>query len=532
MSMEHLKSLAARAMVGCVLAAVAFASAASAPPLTPEEQRGRQIYHEGSSPDGPPISAFVGRSGVKVPAGVLTCASCHGADGLGRPEGGVEPSNVTWGHLATSYGHRHNNGRRHDAFDEITLGAAIVGQVDPAGNALDPAMPRYEMSAEDLAALIAYMMRLESDLDSGLSETAITLGSVLPSEGPYGPFGRAVAATLRATFDEINAEGGIYGRRIDLKLVAYEGGPEATAANARRLVEEERVFAVLGAFALGMERELFAVFAEARVPQVDPITLFAGHEELQDDSTFFLLSGLSDQARALVDYAALHLELAPAAVAVVLADNEIYGDIARAIERQAAARGWPPPSVIRVGAGRDAAARRLEELRDSGAEAVFYFGPAEGLNGFAAAAAARDWRPRIFLSGPIAGRQALGLPAAFQDHVYLAYPNLPGDQSPEGTAAFRALHKKHGLPREHLAAQVTAYAAARVLVEGLRRAGRALSREALVAALDGLARLDTGQTPPVSYGPNRRVGVLGAHVLSVDLEAKRVRPETTWVPLD
>lgn len=99
-------------------------------------------------------------------------------------------------------------------------------------------------------------------------------------------------------------------------------------------------------------------------------------------------------------------------------------------------------------------------------------------------------------------------------------------------AAFEALHRKHGLSRQHLAVQAAAYAAAKVFVEGLRRAGRALSRAGLVAALEGLSDFETGLTPPVSLGANRRVGVRGAHVLTVDLEARAFRKGATWVAVE
>jgi hypothetical protein len=74
-----------------------------------------------------------------------------------------------------------------------------------------------------------------------------------------------------------------------------------------------------------------------------------------------------------------------------------------------------------------------------------------------------------------------------------------------------------------------AVSAAQVFVEGLRRAGRSLSRAALVAALEGLSEYETGLTPPVTLGPERRVGVRGAHVLTVDPAARAFAPETTWV---
>jgi len=65
-------------------------------------------------------------------------------------------------------------------------------------------------------------------------------------------------------------------------------------------------------------------------------------------------------------------------------------------------------------------------------------------------------------------------------------------------------------------------------VEGLRRAGRDLNRQRLVEGLEGLYAYDTGLTPPLTYGPNRRIGARGAHVVAVDLMKKAYEPVGGW----
>ena len=82
--------------------------------LTPQEKRGQQIYLRGTSPSGQEITAVLG-GGTTVPASAMPCANCHGSDGLGRAEGGVIPSNITWEALTKPYG-AETNGRRHDGF--------------------------------------------------------------------------------------------------------------------------------------------------------------------------------------------------------------------------------------------------------------------------------------------------------------------------------------------------------------------------------------------------------------------------------
>ena len=75
---------------------------------------------------------------------------------------------------------------------------------------------------------------------------------------------------------------------------------------------------------------------------------------------------------------------------------------------------------------------------------------------------------------------------------------------------------------------MAALAAVKLLVEGLRGAGHTLDRERLVEAIEALYRYETGLTPPLTYGPNRRIGALGAHVMVVDIANKTTRPVGEW----
>ena len=52
------------------------------------KQRGRQVYHEGESASGTPMTVVVSQGGTPISASFLPCSGCHGKDGKGRPEGG------------------------------------------------------------------------------------------------------------------------------------------------------------------------------------------------------------------------------------------------------------------------------------------------------------------------------------------------------------------------------------------------------------------------------------------------------------
>ena len=94
--------------------------------LSVQEKRGKQIYVHGESTSGAPITARVARGATPIQASLLPCAGCHGEDGKGRPEGGVSPSDIRWKILAAAYGHDHDYGRSHPAFDETSLPQAVT----------------------------------------------------------------------------------------------------------------------------------------------------------------------------------------------------------------------------------------------------------------------------------------------------------------------------------------------------------------------------------------------------------------------
>jgi ABC-type branched-subunit amino acid transport system substrate-binding protein len=172
-------------------------------------------------------------------------------------------------------------------------------------------------------------------------------------------------------------------------------------------------------------------------------------------------------------------------------------------------------------------------LQAQGAEAVFFFGSGAQSAALLAAAAARNWTPHVFLLGALTGQElASAVPAAFKQKVFLAFPTVPADISAEGLAEYRTLVGKYKLTPRHTASQLAALAAAKTFVEGLKRVGADLSREQLITALEGLYDFDTGLTPRLSFGPNRRIGAAGAHMVTINPEMKEFATASGWVSVN
>lgn len=74
--------------------------------------------------------------------------------------------------------------------------------------------------------------------------------------------------------------------------------------------------------------------------------------------------------------------------------------------------------------------------------------------------------------------------------------------------------------------QSVAYAATKVLFEATKLSGRQLDRKTLINSLEQIQDFRTGVVPPITFGPNRRVGSIGSYIVGVDLGNKQYTPLT------
>ena len=512
-----MRGLLAIALVSTGIPGIAIAE------LSEAQQRGKQIYFEGTSPGGDEILAVVGDEAALLPASAMPCSSCHGSDGLGRPEGGVIPLDIRWSELVKTYGHVHHDGRRHPAFDDESAALSIVAGVDSANNTLDRSMPIYQMSQQDIDDLVAYMKVLEFDFDPGLTEDEIRVGTMLPLRGGAGSVGEAMRQVIEGYFAEINDDGGIFGRQIELLAIPMAETAEASMEKLREAFRTESIFALVGAYSVGYDEALLGFLRSDNVPLIGPFTLDPG-DAFMDAAAFYLFAGFDDQARVLADRALADGAAASEIVVAgpITARTEL---LVRAAKDRISSQsdGGEATTAIWSPGSFDGAefARRLAE---SDSQAVIFTGPQEELDALLAELSDIDHAPRVYVLSSRVSRPLLDVPAQFDQRVFIAYPTISRDVTPRGREDYARIAERQSLPKEHIQAQLAALAAAKLFVEGLRRAGRDASRARLVEGIEQLYNFDTGVTPPLTYGPNRRIGALGAHIVTVDLANKRYVP--------
>ena len=393
-------------------------------------------------------------------------------------------------------------------------------------------MPRYQMSEQDLADLVAYLKRLGKDRDPGINENKIVIGSAVPVTGPLSEMGQAIKAVTTAFFTELNSQGGIYNRRVEVKFVDTLDTPAGTRSNIERLLKDDQVFAMTGAFIAGAEKEIVPLLAEQSVPLMGPFTLYPQTSLPLNREVFYLLSGPDDQSRAMVDFAAGRPELQKARIAALYPRTEASANTLTAIKAEAEKKRLTTPQAYEYEPGRFDAAGIVKQLKLSSPDVVFFLGGPEEVLSFMQEAEKLDWFPTIFLPSANANAGIFSAPARFDGKLFCSFPTSPTDQDAEGLKQFLSLAEKYQLPKKHLAAQILAYSAARILVEALKRAGKDVSREKLIQVLEGLYEYRTGLTPAITFGPNRRIGALGAYVVTIDLKKQQFVPASGCINLE
>lgn len=465
---------------------------ASCGALSPAAARGKRLFQRGVSADGRALEGALAGGAAALSGHEAACARCHGAGGEGSAEGGVTAPPLTRERLAAPT-------RARAAYTPRDLAAAIREGRAPDARPLHPVMPRYQLGDRDLADLIGYLACVGRDPDPGVTPDAVEVGAALPLSGPDAPAGAAARAALVAAFDAINERGGIYRRRLAL-AVEDSAGPGGAAGAAARLLDRG-VLALVGSAFEG-DPGVTARLAEERAPLVGPLGAFEARSIPGGGMVFQIQPGPDVLARAAVQHLASAGPEATAGALIVRAEGragEAWDAGARA---ESARRSLPAPVSLSFEPGgldpRDvagAAARR-------GARAILFWGAGADL-------------ARLAASGAVPAGVTLVAPLA-------SVAAAPEDRRRIGD---RALFLVAG----PVSGGATARASAMILIEALKRAGAHPTRERLLAALEGLRGFDTGDSFPLSFARNRRVGIHGAVLVRLDPATGAAARASEWI---
>lgn len=328
--------------------------------------------------------------------------------------------------------------------------------------------------------------------------------------GQTAGFSGAVAAGVKETtdgaklyFDAINAKGGVNGQKIELESLDDKFDPKLAAENARKLITERQVLSLFLNRGTPHTQAIVPLLDEFNVPLVAPST---GAMALHKPAHPWLFNVRAPYQRES-ERAVQHLSLIGIdRIGVVHVDDSFGADLLEGAQKGFAAVSKTPLFIEKFDRAKPDYSRLAPLVASSGAQAVLFIGSGAAVaDGIAAIRKAGSRAQIITNSNNASGGFVKSLGAnATGTIVTQVFPN---ERSLAAAIVKEAgdLAKAKGL--EGLSpAMLEGYAAAKVLVAGLQRAGANPTRAKLRDALEGLKKLDLGGLE-LGYGPNDHTGL-------------------------
>jgi len=368
--------------------------------------------------------------------------------------------------------------------------------------------------------------------EKGVTDTTITVGYIGDMTGPITgvtvPFRRAI----ENYFKYINEQGGVNGRTI--KYITEDDKykvPEAVAA-FRKLTTQDQVFALVGQAGSSQVMALTEEIKKEGIPVVGPQQTI--DEQLKNQYFFNLLATYEDQAKVIIDYILKEAKakgLEKPKVATVTIDVASGYEWANYMKTYLQKQGLELASHLTLPAAATEATTQVQKLLEIKPDYIVIHGHAGTTVPFLKDA------QRYGLKVPVISSYG-----GFGDNIYKAVGEAgkryigvhsfnPSYFEGEGLKEMVRITQKYGDPKDMESYSYTqGFTVAKVFVEALKRAGRNLTRESLMKALESIQNWDTGGlSAPVTFGPGDHHGIDAVRFFTWDYEKNQMKALTDWM---
>ena len=345
-------------------------------------------------------------------------------------------------------------------------------------------------AATETAAPAAVVSPATPSGTPGVSDERVLFGQSAAFSGPASELGLNMRLGIQAAFQEANENGGVHGRRLELTTLddAYE--PEAAVTNTKQLIEQENVFALIGAVGTPTSRSAVPVAVEANTPYLAPFTgaAFLRGEDLHH-VVINLRASYNQETEEMVER--LTKDLGITRIALLYQDDSYgragYNGVQAALER----RGMSLAAVGVYPRNTTAVKTAMLDLREGQPEAVIMVGAYEPVAALVAWSRHLGFIP-VFMTISFVGSNALAqelgpegagvfvtqvvpFPTDTSLPVVEAYHRALAAQSPDAVPGFVSFE---------------GYLAGRLTILGLERCGRGLSRDCFLDSLRSADEID------------------------------------------
>ena len=334
----------------------------------------------------------------------------------------------------------------------------------------------------------------------GITADTILIGQSAALSGPAEQLGKEMKAGAEAYFNVVNKSGGVNGRTI--KLISLDDGyePEKAAANTRKLIDEEKVLALFGYVGTPTSNAALPIFTGAKVPFIGA---FTGAQSLRDPFNRYIFNvraSYYDETEQIV----AHLVLQGITKIAVFYQNDAYGKAGLAgVELAMKKRKLEIAATATVERNTADVTAAVSKLANSGTNAIIMISAYKSCAAFIKAMKLAGGLQQ-FWNVSFVGSKALSQELRDEGRGVQISQVVPFPWS-DVNPIVRDYQKHIGTSEKYSFTSLEGYIAAKILVEGLKRAGKKPTRETLVDGLASMGKTELGGFT-VTYTPTNHNG--------------------------
>ncbi len=317
----------------------------------------------------------------------------------------------------------------------------------------------------------------------------IRLGMVNAQSGPAAALGQGMLAGARAVFDEINARGGVHGRKISLRVADDGYEPEQTVTETLKLVQDDDVLALFGYVGTPTTNAVLPLLGELGVPLVG---VFSGAASLRVPVTpqlFNVRASYDDEAVALVAHLVAH---GAKKVAVVYQNDGFGMAVLSAVDKALRRHGMQLHATASFQRNTVAIRMALATMLEQQPDTIVLAGPYVPVAAFAKQARALGMQARLATVSFVGTESLMARldPAGPSVLVSQVVPFVRDSSHPITRDCGELLQRYAGEALSYVSFE--GCISARTLVAALERAGPLPTRSKLMRSLEAIKDLDLG----------------------------------------
>jgi branched-chain amino acid transport system substrate-binding protein len=339
----------------------------------------------------------------------------------------------------------------------------------------------------------------------GVTDNSILIGSCSALDGPAHFLGRQTVLGASAYLHMVNDDGGVFGRKIQLQAFDDSYDPDRAPACFKRMIREG-VFA-LGFFVGTPTAKVYVPLAqEEKIPVVG---LFTGaqllyeplkHEVINVRASYF------DETREQVDKL---WEQNVHKIGVIYQDDPFGKAVLDGVKLALQKHNATPAGLGTFTRGSVEVSEGLKQLMAERPQAVVIAGPYGSAAAIVKAAHASGWRPQFLTVSFVGTEEFIKEAGTDAEGTIITQVMPPYDRTDYPTVTlYRKCLTKYSQGEAPSFVSFEGFVDAMVLVEGLKRAGKDVTREKFISAIESIHEMNFGLGPRLilSYGPNDHKG--------------------------